>query len=347
VAEPFAQNHDCLDPVLLGSNPRERTSRTPIYVLFAAQRANTYKNVAVALGDVDLNLLVTLDALLRERNVTRAGVVLGISQPTMSRALARLRHTFDDPLLVRVGREMQLTPRAQSMVSDVQEILLLAERAVRGGVEFDPATSNREFCISCSDYATIVLMPSVLERVREEAPHVRLHLVPRGESAALLRTGDADIVIEPSGLVNDSSWSSIRAFTDRWRAIVWSQSESARGPMTLRRFRSTPYLAYTLGSRREPNLADRVLAARGLQRTPAVTAENFALVPFLLRGTDLVALVLERGVLAFGHNAPITLLDPPIEIPDVDETLFWSPRNDRDPAHTWLRHTIKLTADAL
>lgn len=305
------------------------------------------KNVQVALGDVDLNLLVTLDALLRERNVTRAGVVLGMSQPTMSRALARLRHTFDDPLLVRVGREMQLTPRAQSMMADVHEILLLAERTVRGGLEFDPATSIREFCVSCSDYATIVLMPSVLERVREEAPNVRLHLVPRGESATLLRSGEVDIVIEPSGLAGDPAWSSCRAFTDRWRAVVWSRSEWARGPMTLKRFRNAPYLAYTLGSRREPNLADRVLAARGLQQTPAVTTANFALVPFLLRGTDLVALVLERGVLAFGHNAPITMLDPPIEIPDVDETLYWSPRNDRDPAHMWLREAITSTAEAL
>ncbi|MEZ5218839.1 MAG: LysR family transcriptional regulator [Ilumatobacteraceae bacterium] len=301
----------------------------------------------MALGDVDLNLLVTLDALLRERNVTRAGEALGISQPTISRTLARLRRTFDDPLLVRVGREMQLTPRAESLVPMVREILLLAERAVRGGIDFDPLTSDREFSISCSDYATIVLMPFVIERVRKEAPNVRLHLMPRGDSPALLRRGDADLVIEPSTLMADRSWSSRCAFTDRWRAIVWSESNSARGPMTLSRFRALPYLAYTLGPRREANLADRALAERGLLRTPSVTTENFALVPFLLRGTDLVALVLERGVIAFGHHAPITLLDPPIEIPDVDETMFWSPRHDHDPAHLWLRDTITATADEL
>ncbi len=305
------------------------------------------ENEWVALGDVDLNLLVTLDALLRERNVTRAGAVLGISQPTMSRALSRLRRTFDDPLLVRVGREMQLTPRAESLAPEVREILLLAERAVRGGVDFDPATSDREFCISCSDYATVVLMPSVLERLREEAPNVRLHLMLRSEPSALLRRGDADVVIEPSALMTDQSWNSRRAFTDRWRAIVWSESDSAREPMTLKRFLASPYLAYTLGPRREQNLADRALAERGLLLTPAVTTENFALVPFLLRGTDLVALVLERGVMAFGHHAPITLLDPPIEITDVDETMFWSPRHDHDPGHAWLRDTIKATADGL
>lgn len=302
----------------------------------------------MALGDVDLNLLVTLEALLRERNVTRAGLVLGVSQPTMSRALARLRRAFDDPLLVRVGREMQLTPRADALAPQVREILLLTERAVRGGgVDFDPATSDREFSISCSDYATVVLMPSVVERVRREGPNVRLHLMPRSDSSALLRHGDADIVIEPSARMTDAHWSSQRAFTDRWRAIVWSESDAARGPMTLQRFRSAPYLSYTLGPQREPNLADRKLAERGLFRTPTVTTENFALVPFLLRGTNLVALVLERGVIAFGHRAPIALLDPPIAIPDVDETMFWSPRCDHDPGHVWLRDTIKTAADQL
>ncbi|MGD9995559.1 MAG: LysR family transcriptional regulator [Ilumatobacteraceae bacterium] len=302
----------------------------------------------MTLGDVDLNLLLPLDALLTERNVTRAGRAVGMSQPTMSRALARLRRTLDDPLLVRVGREMQLTPRAAHLGPEVKDLLRRAERTLHHSPVFHPASSEREFSVSCSDYATLVLMSAVLCRVREQAPHVRLHLLPRSDDApGLLQRGEVDLVVEPESLMEAGCWSTEPIFTDRWRAAVWSGSPLARGRITRDRFLAAPYLTYTLGNHRVPNRADQLLEQAGIGRKATVTTDNFALVPFLLRGTDLVALVLERGITAFGDALEITALAPPVQLPRLVESMFWNPRDDHEPAHRWLRDTIRATASTI
>lgn len=300
------------------------------------------------LSHLDLNLLVALDALLIERNVTRAGQRIGLSQPTTSRALARLRRTLDDPLLVRVGRDMQLTPRAARLAPRVREILELTERAMEDRSDFDPATHARGFSVSCSDYVTLVLMCRVVETLATQGPNVELHLVPRSADArGLLRRAEVDIVIEPAALMNGKGLKSRALFTDRWRCAVWSGSKLARGRLDAKRFVAAPYLTYTLGTGRITNLADRLLAEQGIDREPRVTTENFALVPFLLRGTEMISLVLERGVMAFGVGIDITLRRSPIELPMLVETMYWNPRNATDPAHAWLRDVIASVAQDL
>lgn len=297
------------------------------------------------LSHLDLNLLVALDALLTERNVTRAGQRIGVTQPTMSRALSRLRRTLGDPLLVSVGREMQLTPRAARLAVQVREILDLTERALDDRSDFDPATDARGFSVSCSDYVTLVLMCHVVARLALQGPSVELHLVPRSADArGLLRRAEVDVVIEPAALMNAKGLSSRPLFSDRWRCAVWSGSKLARGRLDAERFVAAPYLTYTLGTGRITNLADRLLAEQGIDREPRVTTENFALVPFLLRGTNMVSLVLERGVVAFGDHIDITLRTSPIELPTLVETMYWNPRNDTDPAHSWLREIIASVA---
>lgn len=299
----------------------------------------------MSLSHLDLNLLVALDALLTERNVTRAGQRIGVTQPTMSRALSRLRRTLGDPLLVRVGRDMQLTPRAARLALRVREILELTERAIDDRSDFDPAHDARGFSVSCSDYVTLVLMCQVVDRLAVAGPHVELHLVPRSADArGLLRRGEVDVVIEPAALMNAKGLSSAPLFSDRWRCAVWSGSKLAKGRLDANRFVAAPYLTYTLGTGRIANLADRLLAEQGIDREPRVTTENFALVPFLLRGTDMVSLVLERGVTAFGDSIDITLRTSPIDLPVLVETMYWNPRHDVDPAQRWLRDVIASVA---
>lgn len=299
----------------------------------------------MSLSHLDLNLLVNLDALLTERNVTRAGERIGVTQPTMSRALFRLRRTLGDPLLIRVGREMQLTPRAVRLAPRVREILDLTQRAIDDRGDFDPAHDARGFSVSCSDYVTLVLMCLVVDRLAVAGPRVELHLVPRSADArGLLRRGDVDIVIEPDALMSSEGLRSAPLFTDRWRCAVWSGSKLARGKLDAKRFVAAPYLTYTLGTGRLTNLADRLLADQGITREPRVTTENFALVPFLLRRTDMVSLVLERGVTAFGDGIDVTLRTSPIALPELVETMYWHPRHDADPAHRWLRGVIASVA---
>lgn len=302
----------------------------------------------MSLGDVDLNLLYILDTLLTERNVTRASGRLNLSQSATSRALGRLRKLFDDPLLVRVGREMHRTPLAEQLVPQVREILDLAARAIHDRTNFEPRTDSSEFSVSCSDYVTLVLMCRVVEVLTIEAPNVRLHLVPRqADAGPILRRNEVDLVIEPRALMESAGLSERALFDDRWRCAVWSGSSLAVGAMTKERFAAAPYLTYTLGTSRVPNLADLLLQDKGFGREPVVTTENFALVPFLLRGTEMVSLVLERGVTAFGDGAEVDLRKSPVPLPKLVETMYWNPRTDSDPAHCWLRSIVERVARSL
>lgn len=300
------------------------------------------------LGDLDLNLLVTLDALLAERNVTKAGRRLNVGQSTVSDALARLRRMLGDPLLVRVGREMQLTPRAERLRAELHETLQSIERMVRDRPAFEPAIDTREFSISSSDYVSLVLLRLVIAQVSSSAPNVRLHFLPRNEDArGLLLRNEVDLVIEPTISMDDSGLGSRILFSDEWQCVVAADNPVAATGLDIDTFLGSPYLTYTLGSSRIPNLADQYLATVGFLPEPWVTTENFVLVPFLLQGTSLIALVLHYSLTAF-HGAPeVCALTPPVEIPPIVEAMYWNPRDTDDPAHRWLRECIAAASDSI
>ncbi|MGZ4806363.1 MAG: LysR family transcriptional regulator [Ilumatobacteraceae bacterium] len=302
----------------------------------------------MALGDIDLNLLVTLDALLAERNVTRAGRRLNVSQSTVSDALARLRRMLGDPLLVRVGREMQLTPRAAKLRDELHDTLHSIERMVRDRPAFDPVADEREFSISSSDYVALVLLRLVIAHVSSCAPKLRLHFLPRSEDPrGLLLRNEVDLVIEPTIAIDGSGLGSPILFSDDWQCVVAASNPLTDAGLDVDTFLASPYLTYTLGSSRIPNLADQHLATVGLLPETWVTTENFVLVPFLLQGTSLIALVLRHSLTAF-HGAPeVRALVPPIDIPDVIEAMYWNPRDTDDPAHTWLRECIATASATL
>src|SRR4051794_4944912 len=152
---------------------------------------------------IDLNLLVALQALLAERHVTRAAARVGISQPAMSHALARLRATLNDALLVRSRGGLQLTPRGAALVEPLDRVLGGVSAIFSKPAAFDPKTSTRRFRISGSDYAEIVLLPGVLERIAREAPHVDVVLLRHdGRAVDALEDGSADILMVPPGVVN-------------------------------------------------------------------------------------------------------------------------------------------------
>jgi LysR family transcriptional regulator, nod-box dependent transcriptional activator len=174
----------------------------------------------VNLSSVDLNLLVALDAVLAEKNITKAGERLGVTQPTMSHTLARLRRLFDDELLIRIGREYELTPLAQELREPVRDILKNIELALERRPAFNPGTDERTFTIAASDYATYLVFQPALERIQDEAPGVRLEVHPLYESRrAEVESGDIDLAIWPSAIGPDLPHQVL--FTDRWVAIAW------------------------------------------------------------------------------------------------------------------------------
>ncbi|MFC3228859.1 LysR family transcriptional regulator [Marinibaculum pumilum] len=301
------------------------------------------------LRSVDLNLLVVLDALLAECNVSRAGRRIGLSQPATSAALGRLRQIFGDPLLVRAGRGLVRTRVADDLVIPLRETLGQVERLIVERPEFDPGTADRSFTISASDYATLVLLAPFVRALAAEAPGITVDLLPRFRDVNELLTSDrADIVIEPRELIGTSRFPSRPLYSDRWLCAVDPGNPLVDGDrLSLSQYLRLPHITYGIGLDRQPSLADQHLAGLGLKRRIEVTLESFLLVPFFLHGTGMVSVMLERAVRALSDHAPVRTLEPPVALPDIHEDMFWHPRHTHDPGHRWLRRRLQAAADAL
>lgn len=300
------------------------------------------------LGNIDLNLLVALDALLTERSVSRAGQRMGLSQPAMSGSLARLRRLFDDPLMIRVGRDLALTHTAKNLIEPVREILSAIEGLVETRPQFDPSTAVRSFSVSGSDYATMILVAPFLKILAAEAPGVAIHLVPRSSDAEhVLQTDSVDLVIEPRELLSRSKYPSEHLFSDRWLCAIDADNEHVGDAIDMDQYLELSHLIYSIGADQQLNLADQHVAHLGIQRHIEASVESFLLVPFLLEGTPLISLVLERIAAKLRPAANIRTLEAPLELPDINETMYWHPRHSDDPGHRWLRQRLHAAAREL
>lgn len=303
--------------------------------------------IGMNLRNVDLNLLVILDALLAERNVSRAGERIGLSQSAMSAALARLREVFRDPLLVRVGRDLALTRNAEELIVPIRDTLNRIEQTLLQRPGFDPQIDARTFSISASDYAGLVLLTPLIRAISSEAPNVTIHLLPRSRDAArLLQTSQADLVIEPIELFGATDFPSCSLLSDRWVCAVDANHPHVRGEtITQEQFLELPHLVYGIGVDRQLNLADQHLAQIGIRRRIEVTVESFLLAPFLIQGTHLVSLVLERAAKRLIEATNIRTLESPFNVPSIHEAMYWHPRHTTDSGHQWLRERLRKVAE--
>ena len=301
------------------------------------------------LGGIDLNLLVALDALMSERSVTRAAARVGLSQPGMSNALARLRRLFDDPLLIRRGATLAPTPRAEALAGPVHEALELIRGAVHAGARFDPVSEQRVFRLSCSDYSVLMLVGPLVRALAREAPGVSVEVLPRiADASRALANGEIDLVIEPAEIMGSVELPSVRLWEDHWMCCVWSQNTRVKRRLTLEDYLSLGHLVYSMGGSDQPAaLPDRHLAGLGIRRRIEASVESFLLAAFLLQGTELVALVPKRAQAYLRRTGDIRILPSPVELPALVEMLWWHPRADTDPAHTWLRERITALAGML
>ncbi|WP_411733426.1 LysR family transcriptional regulator [Paeniglutamicibacter sp.] len=294
---------------------------------------------------VDLNLLVAFDALMAERNVTRAAARLSVGQSAMSATLGRIRKLFGDPILVRQGREFVATPFAEELAGPVREtlasVVALLERRTQ---EFDPARDSRQFTIMASDYVTLILLHEMLVRLTEDAPGVRLHIQPLGaDFAERIAANDVDLLIVPAGAMPDyGKHHHAPLFTDRYVCAVAIDNPDVGESITEEEFSALPYLATRVGGL--PSLAEMQLDALGVGRNVELTT-SMTLAPFLLRGTRLMSLIHEKLGLLVAGEVELRLLEPPIRLEPVRETMVWTARNETDPGHRWLRETLVHLVD--
>jgi DNA-binding transcriptional LysR family regulator len=296
------------------------------------------------LRDVDLNLLVAFDVLMAERSVTRAADQLCVGQSAMSSTLARLRKLFDDPLLVRDGRELVATPYAESIVKPVREVLdgILAVLASR--TEFDPSTATRTFEVIASDYTTITFLTPLLAQLEEEAPGVRLWITPPGDDyEERLRRGRVDLTIIPREvLASFEDFPHQELFRDRFVCAVDADNDSVGDRISLEEFSSMPYLATSCGHEVSP--AEAQLDMLGIARNTEITTA-FGLAPLLLAGTRRIALIHERLAELLADQTSLRLLEPPMPLQPITQLMLWTSRVESDPGNQWLRHRIVAFAE--
>jgi DNA-binding transcriptional LysR family regulator len=297
------------------------------------------------LTSLDLNLLVALDALLREANVSRAALRIGLSQPAASHALQRLRDLIGDPLLVRSGARMELTPRAQGLRGPLAQVLdqvgslFVPDR-------FDAALSERQFRLMMPDLAVELLMPPLMEKITQAAPNVRIEVVPwRGSAiftAEFART--IDLVISIGNAFG--GFHRQRLYVDR-DALAVRRGHPAGAKLKKRdAFLSARHVAVIIRGQNE-DLIDGWLRAKGLERRIALVVPGYIEALHVAARTDLVAFVPQRLIAALSKQLSLVSVTPPLD-PGIDEQfMFYPTRAQMDPGSIWLRRLMLETGREL
>lgn len=300
-------------------------------------------NEALAVKDVDLNLLGVFDAIMTERSVTKAAERLAMTQPAVSNAVSRMRHAYGDPLFVKNGRGIQPTPKALTLWQQVREPLHHLRVAVDPPA-FDPTRAVRRFRIAATDvFAQLTWLP-LRQLIEREAPGIDVHAVPynphNGEK--LLANAEVDLVIGVFGEVERdlrTSW----LFDGHYICAMRKDHPLAAAPLTLERYIAAEHLVVSLSGEAQTDI-DQQLAQLGLARRIAMTVNQFSLVAELLKGTDLICVVSRTVVTCSLFRGDLHLTQPPIDLPPKRISMAWHARHDRDPGHAWLRENLTAIA---
>jgi DNA-binding transcriptional LysR family regulator len=298
------------------------------------------------LRQFDLNLLVALDVLLEERNVTRAAERLYLSQPAMSGMLSRLRHAFGDELLVRVGRNLEPTEFAAGIASRVHECVRDLEDLLDATRPFEPASDSRAIRICASDYAVLLLSGPILQLFTRLAPNMSAHFVRLSLTVGeRLAVGEVDFAVLPAEI--EPGLPSIPLFDDTWVCAAWAGHPTLGDELTVAEFLQHPHLSFNISDPGHFSIADEYLSKDGQARRIVGSTESFTAAPFLLRGTPLLTIVPRRLGERMREAAEIRLLELPFEIPPLREKLTWNPRFTSSPGHVWMREQLVEIAGAL
>ncbi|ABD89041.1 LysR family transcriptional regulator [Rhodopseudomonas palustris] len=288
---------------------------------------------------LDLNLLVTLDALLSEGSVAGAANRMNLSPPAMSRQLARIRHLMNDPVLVRAGRGLVATPRAEAVRAQVRQLVQDAEGLVRGNADLDPATIERTFTIRSSDGFVGTFGAAIVELVVQQAPNARLRFVGEGnEDVDSLRDGRVDLDI---GVI-DGMGPEIRLqtlFRDRYIGVVRADHPLAQETVTIENFVAYPHVSVSRRGRFEGPV-DTALALQGMRRTVSVAVANVADGLSIVSRSDHIVLL--PGRIAAWYRRDFHGFELPVvtdELPPI--SIAWHPRFEKDAAHRWLRTCVR------
>lgn len=293
--------------------------------------------------NLDLNLLVAFDMLIRLRNVSRAAEEMFITQSAMSNALNRLREYFDDPLLIQVGRRLELSPLAQSLEAPLRDIIVRIETAVLTTPSFSPADTTRTVSLVVSDYTLQTIAPPFVSRVAKLAPGLKLDFKSQQNFPhLLLERGEADLLIAPTVFCSPNHPSEI-LFRDEYVCVVDASGALADGRMTKEQFLAAGHIVMQPPNGGE-SFAQRVCHEAGLTIRIEVSTFSFAALPVLVRGTDRVALVQRSLAERMIRLGGLDIVDAPFAFPRLEQSVQWHSFRTRDPALVWLRTQLSEAA---
>jgi DNA-binding transcriptional LysR family regulator len=293
--------------------------------------------------DLDLNLLLALDALLSESHVTRAARAVGLSQSAMSHALARLREKLDDPLLVRTPRGMEQTARARALAAPLRAALLELDRAIAPASPFDPGRARHTFLLGVSDYEELTLVRPLLRRLAQEAPGIDLVLRPSPPTQweVMLARGELDLVSRPAPVSDapEGSYFQRLLVKDRFVVVARKGNPHTAGRLTLRRYVEAPHALVAPGGTPR-GLVDDLLAERGLARRIAVSVPHFLVAPHFVAESDLLLTLAERVARTYAPLLDLELHPLPLSLPGFAIHAVWHARLQHDPAQRYLRELL-------
>lgn len=283
--------------------------------------------------------LVALDALLETRSVSAAAARLGVTQSAMSHTLARLRERFDDPLLVRSGRALVPTARAEEMAPRLRAAVRDLAAAIEGGPPFVPATASRSFRLATTDLVDLTVLPRLLPALAREAPGVDLVLRPSPGSLDAVLAGDLDLAVLLKGTITATAGLRSRALFHERFVCLMRRDHPLAGRLTVEAFAAARH-ALVAPSGGRGGVMDQLLEARGLSRRVAVLLPTFLVAPHVVATTDLIVTLPERVARTFAGLLPLHVEAPPVDTPGFTMVMVWHERNDREPGLSWLRERL-------
>ncbi len=299
------------------------------------------------LRSIDLNLLTVFDAIMAEGNQSRAANRLGMSQPAMSNALARLRAALGDPLFVRTAQGMTPTPRGRALAEPIRQALDLVQTGLersRRDDDFDYRSSTRPAVVVVDDYGDTVIMPRVMNWLMQTAPGVRVRIRRDPLGAALskkLSDGSVDLAIRYFRQ-RDGELQAKMLIEEEFVSMVRQDHPAIGDSLSLAQYLALPHVVFgRLGRQGIRNsIVDRELRRLGLTRHIALQVPGFQSMPIIVQNTDFVCTLPRRMAQAYAHHLRLKTLKTPLDLPSLPLYMVWSKSMDRDPAHQWLRNSI-------
>ncbi len=293
------------------------------------------------LTSIDLNLLVAFDALAREHNVTLAADRVGLSQPAMSNALARLRKKFNDPLFVRTTAGMQPTPYAQGLAGPVARACELLEAALGADAGFDPTSSSKSVTFYLSEVGELVFLPKLLLGLQSRAPRigVKVRRAPEKGLQDAMAAGDGDLAI---GIFPNlkSGFYQQRLYSDKFVCIVRRDHPTIRSSLSLEQYVATLHAVVASTGTGHDTALEQILWKQRLHRQIAVSVPDFLVLPTIVEQTDAIATIPSRMAAGLQGRRNLRVLESPIRFPHIEIRQHWHERYHHDAANKWLREFV-------